>query len=176
MIDPVIPHIPKPARKVLTSTALKLAEYEAPNYFVVVDNDTTIEDIMRPAFWAHHSGKLRKNNTIDIVRENSSLDMQVRVIESGQGFVRVRPLRAWEDEEVAKARAADVAAEETNTGAVKLPEEYKITSGRGSFVLTYVPTDTRIGQGYKTRGLAEEAARAHAASAGIEWPDQSEAA
>lgn len=164
-------HPPVVQRKVLAATAFShTAEYDAPHFHVRVDNDVTLEDILRPAFWAHHAGKLRPFNVIDIVRENMSLDVQVRVTEIGVGFVAVRVLRAWEDESIAAARAATLAAAETIGADVELPAEYKITHSKGSFVLTYIPTDTRIGNGYKTRAGAVAAARDHAGKAGIEWP------
>jgi hypothetical protein len=173
MNEPIIPAVPVPTRKVLASTALsQTAEYLAPHFFVVVDNDVTVDDIMRPAFWAHHASRLKRFNTITIVREDDSLDMDVRVVAAGQGFVRVRPIRIWEDEAVAAARAAEASAAETAPAEiVVLPEEYKITSGRGSFVLTFLPTDERIGSGYKTRTAAINAAREHARNAGIAWPE-----
>lgn len=164
--------IPTPARKVLAPTAVRhTAEYDAPRFHVRVDDDVTLEDIMRPAFWAHHAKTLRPFNVVEIVRQNMSLDMEVRVLEVGTGYVVVRPLRFWEDKAVADARAQAVAAADAGGADVVLPAEYKITSGRGSFVLTFIPNDTKLGSAYKSRAAAIVAAREHAAKAGIAWPE-----
>lgn len=162
-------------RKVLPVLSLGQAEYTAPRFHVRVDDDVTMDDIMRPAFWAHHAGKLRPFNTIEVVRQNLSLDVELRVIEVGTGFVVVRPLRIWEDEAIAQARAAAVESANTVGADTILPTEYKITTARGNHVLTYTPTDTKLGSSYKTHALAVAAAREHAVKAGIAWPDPSTA-
>lgn len=161
----------KPAmQKVLIATALyNTADYDRPYFHVTVPNDVTLEDLQRPAFWAHHTTKLKVGALIDVVRENLSLDVQLRCLGAGVGFAKMRVLREWEDKEVAKSVANEATGAEPETA---LPPEYKITVSRGSFTLTYVPTDIKLESNLKTRAAAVAAAKAHAATAGITWPDE----
>jgi hypothetical protein len=160
--------------KVLSASALNAtADFTRDSYHVEVNNDVTLDDILRPAFWAHHMRKLKKNALIDIVRADGSLDVQVRVTDVGLGFATVRPLRVWEDPEVAAARAAtEQAVEAHNATDTAIPSEYKIShNARTGFTVTYLATGETISKGHKLRGDAVNAVRAHATKAGIAWPE-----
>lgn len=160
--------------KVLSATALNhTADYSRDSYHVEVDNDVTLEDILRPAFWAHHIPRLRKNALIDIVRLDGSMDVQLRVIEVGIGYARMRPRLVWEDETVAAARAqTDTVIAEHNAIEASVPPEYKVSHNiKTGFTVTFVPTGAAISKGHKLRGEAVASARAHAGKAGIAWPD-----
>lgn len=158
--------------KLLQASALHhTADFVRGYYHAEVDNDVTLADIIRPAFWAHHTAKLRKHSIVDLIRADGSLDVQVRVTEVGVGYAKVRVLRQWEDEDVvAERQALEAAVAQDDGGAIQLPEEYKITSGRGAFSVVFIPTDTKIATGLKTRGLAVKAAREHAEKVGVAWP------
>jgi hypothetical protein len=166
----------KPAmQKVLTATAMhNVAEYDRPYYHVTADDDVTLSDLLRPAFWAHHVPKLKPGALVDVVNKGMTLDVQLRVVATGPGFVNMRPLRVWEDKEVAKARAEAAKAKDasdTDLASVPLPPEYKIGASKGAFSLTFLPTETRLETNLKTRAAAIEAAKKHAKAAGIAWPE-----
>lgn len=83
--------------KVLPATALRAngADYLRTYHQIKVTPDITIEDILRPSFWAHHTNVLRPDDLIDILSTDGGLDVQVRVVGKGIGMVMVRPLRVW---------------------------------------------------------------------------------
>ncbi len=150
----------------------KAAEFDRQYWHVTVDDDVTLADILKPAFWAHHAAKLSKMALIDVVRHDLTLDVQLRVVNVGVGYAVVRPLRVFEDEAAVSARMEREAIDAGNAEQTKLPEEYKITTlGKGGFTVTYVPTDAKIATGKKTRAEAVAVARDHAEKAGIAWPD-----
>ena len=158
--------------KALSPSAIQnTAEFNNSLYFVEVADDVTIEDVLRPVFWAHHTRRIEKNNRVSVVRADGAFDVDLRAIEVGVGFIKMRVLRLWEDEAAVKERAERAQAEATGDGVEALPTEYKITaSGRG-FNVTFMPTDAKIATGIKTRGEAVNAAKTHAKNAGIAWPD-----
>lgn len=153
------------------------ADYNRSAYHVVLEDDVSLSDIERPAWWCHHSNKLKPFDIIDLVRSDGAFDVQVRVVKVGTGFVKVRFLRKWVDEAFAKEQKAKAAAGDAKSGAADddtvppLPSEYKITKGGKGWVVTFMPTDARIAQGKKTVAEAVEAAKEHATQAGIAWPD-----
>jgi len=163
------------SQKTLPASAFSnnTADYARGYFHAVVDDSVTLDDLLTPAFWAHHTRSLTKMTLVDVVRQDMTLDVQLRVIETGIGYVRMRPLRVFEDEVRAK-EMADAAAATAGTDAdeVKLPAEYKITTaGKGGFTLTFVPSDAKIGEKIKTEAAAVQMAKDHAAIAGIAWPE-----
>ena len=162
------------SQKTLSASAFSnnTADYARGYFHAVVDDTITLDDLLTPAFWAHHTRSLTPMTLVDVVRQDMTLDVQLRVLETGTGYVRMRPLRVFEDEVRAKEMAAVAAAKDEVSAGVKLPVEYKITSaGKGGFTLTYVPTDAKIAEKIKTHGAAVQMAKDHAKIAGIAWPE-----
>lgn len=109
------------SRSVLKPTALRQngADYVRTYHHVVVPVETTIDDILRPGFWAHHVGTLNTGDLIDILSEDDGIDMQVRVTGKGIGMVHMRPLRIW---------SRDIGADDVDDEDVgDAPEGYAVT-------------------------------------------------
>lgn len=161
------------SNKLCPANALsQAADYARQSWHVVVDNDVTLEDVLRPSFWAHHANKIQKFALIDVVSQDMTLDVQLRVLETGTGYVVTRVRIEFQDADKAAERKAEAAAADAGAAdTVALPDEYKISMGKGGFVVTYVPTDAKIATGKKTRAEAVTEAKAHATKAGIAWPD-----
>ena len=164
-----------PSKTLPASAMHNTADYERQAFHVVVEDHVTLEDIVRPAFWAHHAAKVKKLALIDVVRADMTLDVQLRVIDVGVGYIKVRPLRIYEDKQAVKERkAAQDAGQDADeaAAAIKLPEEYKITAtGKGGFTVTYLPNDAKIATGKRTRLEAIAVVKDHAEKAGIAWPE-----
>lgn len=161
------------SQKTLPANALsQTADYARPYFHVVVDDTVTLKDLLTPAFWAHHARALQKpGGLVDVIRSDLTLDVSLRVLEAGVGYVRMRPLRVYEDKERAK-EIAGASSDNADAADIKLPDEYKITTtGRGGFTVTFVPNDAKIATSLKTRAAAVQAAKDHAKSAGIAWPE-----
>jgi hypothetical protein len=110
--------------KVLAASAFRSggnADYVRTYHHVTVPHDTTVDDILRPSFWAHHTGALKKNDLLDILSEDGGVDMQARVTDKGTGMVMLRPLRIWVRNEPKHVENKDDAP------ADDLPENYLVT-------------------------------------------------
>lgn len=147
--------------KTLPSTAMtRAADYARTYHHVNVDPSATLEDILRPGFWAHHVGRLKVGDLVDVLTTDGGIDIQLRVIESGIGFVSMRPLRIWVREE------ADTGPQTPVEALGDVPDGYIVnhtpkTSWR---VLTKEPS-AEVSRGHKSKAEATNAAIAHAAKA-----------
>jgi len=105
-----------------TSLGTRTAEYNRDYWHIVVDPDVSINDIMRPNFWAHHVSSLKPMDLVDIVSADMTIDMQLRVIAKGIGYVEMRPLRVFIDESRSDAAGEDADNGERDT----IPEGYLV--------------------------------------------------
>lgn len=149
--------------KTLQATALgsRSADYNRTVYHLEVDPSVTISDLLRPNFWAHHAGNLKRFDVIDVLPNDGTYDVTLRVIETGVGFVKMRPLRIWTQE-----RPVEAPAPETDD-IPPVPEGYKVNHApkTGWRVLTDEPV-MEISRNHRSRREATLAAIAHAEKAG----------
>jgi hypothetical protein len=89
-----------------------MAEYSRSHYFVLAPFGVTIDDLMRPPFWAHHTLRLKQLDIVEVVAEDGSFDVELRVVDAQVGYVKMRPLRTWSDAAIAKATAERVAEQD----------------------------------------------------------------
>lgn len=110
--------------KHLPATALRSngADYLRTYHHLAVGLDVGLDDILRPGFWLHHSNTLRVHDLIDVVSD--SMDVQLRVVEKGIGWVKMRPRYAWVAETIA-------AAGEKQADIPEVPEGYEVKRGPG---------------------------------------------
>lgn len=79
-----------------------LADYSRKSFHIVLDDPTvSIDDLMTPSFWQHHTNTIDLYALIDVIGEG--FDVQLRATEKGIGFVKMRMLRRWEDRSVKPA-------------------------------------------------------------------------
>lgn len=149
-------------KKTLATTALRSngADFVRTYHHVEVGPDVTVEDILKPAFWAHHVSTLRAGDLIDILSEDGGIDMQVRVTGKGVGYVEVRPLRVWQRAD--KAAAAE--PEAVNDDDV--PAGYTVNfAPRQKFRVWLKEPSEMIAKDIPTRAEAIRIAVEHAAKA-----------
>lgn len=96
MTDTMTAEKPKP-KAVLHPTAMRSngADYVRTYHHIVVNPTITLEDLLRPAFWAHHTNGIRVGDLIDVLSEDGGMDVQLRVEEKGTGYIRMRPRMVW---------------------------------------------------------------------------------
>lgn len=138
--------------KKLHPTKLRnLADYTRSNWHVEVEPDMTIEDVMLPVFWQHHTERLQVNDLIDVIGQG--FDIQLRVTGKGIGFVETRLLRKW------VAEKADAKPE----GADDVPEGYVVDhTPRTRWRVRLKDGGVEIGRDMQTRDDAVNVAVAHA--------------
>jgi hypothetical protein len=152
--------------KTLPSTAMtRAADFSRTYHHVNVDPEATIEDILRPAFWAHHVPRLGINDLVDVVTADGGIDIQLRVTGKGIGYVEMRPLRIWLRDEGSTTMGDDHASAPVEALG-EVPEGYAVghTPKTGWRVHTKDPSN-EVSRNHKSKNEAINAAIAHAAKA-----------
>lgn len=142
--------------KTLHPTKMRhLADYSRKYFHVVVDDpDVTIDDILVPSFWQHHVNTIDLHALIDVIGEG--FDVQLRAVEKGIGFVKMRVLRKWED------RGAKQQVEDDD----RVPEGYKVDHhSKTGWRARLVDGGVEVARQLPSRDAAIEAAIAHHAKA-----------
>ncbi len=138
------------------------ADYLRTNYQITVGDDVTLEDVLRPGFWAHHTTKLKRGDLVDVVSEDLELDAQLRVIRIGEGLVHTR-LRF-----VGNARDQDadaLAGMEEAEDLPELPAGYKVAFNEEYQWHVYDVNGLVVSQGWDEKAEAHDAAVVHYAEA-----------
>lgn len=77
----------------LNATRLQRAEHYFSPYAVVLPAADTLEEALKPEYWAHVASKLRQGDTIRIMPEDGSYYAEALVRATGTGFAKVELLR-----------------------------------------------------------------------------------
>lgn len=150
----------------LKPNELKTAPHARGDWFVTVGRDVPLERILMPGYWANHARSIKAGDKIEVVREDYSLDVTLRVIKSVPGLVTVRQLySAYIDDSDLEAAAA---SGEAATPEPDVPAGYKLGfapkgATPGHFVQLNATGD-QVGKGMKTKREAINFAVAHAAA------------
>lgn len=64
-----------------------LADYMYSTRYVLLPPDIKIDDIFKPAFWAHHAARLKLHDIIRVRAEDGSFDFMITVIRKDQSAV-----------------------------------------------------------------------------------------
>lgn len=132
------------------------ADYIRTIHMVVVDPTDTIEDVLTPAFWAHHADRLRMYDLIDVISD--TFDMQLRVTGKGIGLVETRVLRKWESD----APAAKLSADEIAAIEATIPDGYHIDhTPKTGWRAKLTDTGTEISRNHKSKVEAIQSALDH---------------
>lgn len=89
--------------EILGTNDLKPAEHFRASYVAFVSNDTPLEHILTPNYWANHwkaftqqgqsnPNEPRLGGIIEVMRHDMTLEVTLRVIGVGPGYVKVRPI------------------------------------------------------------------------------------
>lgn len=153
---------PAPAtrvRPVLRSGAFRQngADYVRTYHHIVVPVDHTVDDILRPGYWAHHPDKFRVFDLVDVLTEDGNIDMQLRVVRKSVGMVVMRPVRIWQADEKPKTEPAP--ADEPD---MEVPEGYEVNHvpAHKWRVMTKNPSQI-VSKGHGSKNEAIRAAVAH---------------
>lgn len=73
---------------------VSLAEQMRREWFVFIPHGTEPEDLEEASYWANLSHLLKKHDRIECVWEDGKGEVTLRVLGSGQGWVKVTPIHA----------------------------------------------------------------------------------
>lgn len=150
--------------KTLPATAMsRSADFARTYHHVVVDPSATLEDILRPSFWAHHTSRIRAHDMIDVLTADGGIDVSLRAMNVAIGMVEMRALRVWVRDDV---KEAGNDAGEVSEEMPPVPEGYKVNHApkTGWRVLMEDPA-MELSRNHRSRREATLAAIAHAAKA-----------
>jgi len=128
---------------------LDFAHHIRLQFVAKVPPGTTIDDVTDPMFWVNHTQRLRPGSIIEVLAEDNSLDCELRVLEVGATFARVRVLRNFVPDEAQTKRDAPAGVEVNYAGKV---DKWRI-----------VHLGQIVQAGLETREAAEKAADAYRA-------------
>lgn len=76
----------------------RAADYARTYHHIKAPPGIVLSDLIRPAFWSHHTARLNIGDMIDVVAEDNTFDVTLRVIGKPEvgGGVHMRPLRIWQ--------------------------------------------------------------------------------
>jgi hypothetical protein len=158
----------------LKPIALRRADLERASYLAVVPNETTFEDVMRPSFWQHHVAALgggpngRPFARVEVVREDGTMDLDLRVLQAKTGMVRMLCLRKHLDDSALAARPAKDAADAEDR-KLELPDGYKwahVPNGQNrGHMIRLAETGEVLAQGLPSKAAAVAVAMRHKAEA-----------
>lgn len=157
-----------PRIRSLDPVRLRRADLERPHHVAIVPSDTTFDEVMTPAYWQHHVATLssRPFGRIEVVREDGTMDLDLRVVKASAGMVLMRCLRKFvDDSNLSKAAAPEA---ENAEPMPDLPDGYKwahVPNGANRGHMVRLPNGEVLVQGKATKREAVLAAIAHNAVA-----------
>ncbi len=159
--------------KTLAANSLKGTTFARQAWLAIIPNDTTIEDVLKPGFYANFASDppvIKPYAIIELVTADGMLDVELRVIKVERGLVFVRPLRITEAkgrDEVLKELAEPKTADDAPLP--ELPAEYKVGKipANGLYYVQLKITGVTLVTGL-SKHKAYEFAIEHAKKAGIE--------
>lgn len=165
---------PKPVR--LPTNALGVsADYVRQAFQVRVPNDHRLSDILRPGYWMNAAARVRPGDVIDVLREDMSLDVTLRVVKVGPGLVHVR-LRfpgLVDDSNLSESAETGTAGVNAAGQDVDLPDELKAIYKIGhapngehkGFWVQLRETTEFVRRGLPSKAMAVSVAKQHAQEA-----------
>lgn len=102
-------------------TRADCADYKVTAYVETLQPGVQFDDIFNPLFWAHHKAKLKLNDTVRLIANDRSFDIDVTVSHVARGGVTVELRGGRLPAEVKDAQAARQAAMEKARGPQPVP-------------------------------------------------------
>jgi hypothetical protein len=107
--------------KALKSTDMDHSHYVRTHMAARVPPGTTVEDLLEPSYWVNHAFRLKPGAVIEVLSEDNVLDCELRVLETGPTFAKMRVLRQHvEKPAVKKAVLSETAGEVKHEYANKI--------------------------------------------------------
>jgi hypothetical protein len=131
-------------------TEPRIADYSRSYRHIDVGNDVTLDDLITPGFWGHHANTLQPKDLLDVLSEDMELDVQLRVVETGVGFVTMRVREVFHD----RSASNDVSEEIEDDVMPEVPRNMKVgfTPARGYYVQsTHVTPAEIVSSGHENR-------------------------
>lgn len=77
----------------LPPNRLQLAEHYIKSYAVVLPEAVSLDDALKPEYWAHVGPKLKQHDIVRLIPEDGSYFAEAIVLAAGKGYARLKVLR-----------------------------------------------------------------------------------
>jgi hypothetical protein len=145
----------------LPANALQLVEQAVGDYFVWVENDVTLEQIMTPSWWANHT-KLRPGAGVRVARRDLTLVASLMVERVETGMVSMIKLSVPRNGEPSKDTTSADAGKAARGELDDLPAGYKVKHiPNPAGYHAWTPQGDRLTSGGLTEAQAHGVAVAH---------------
>lgn len=141
----------KPVLRKLTAGKLKRLEFASTTYRIHPEDGTTLDDVLRPEYWAHVGEILRPFDKIEVVFDDGTRFTELLVLDTKRLYAKVAVL-VDADLTAGKKEAADDAK-----AAVEKPDytvEYKGSIAKWSVIRA--SDNERVKDGMASRDEAEQ--------------------
>lgn len=95
----------KPRPSAILSNQIESADFVRGTHVARPARGVPAAALLDPAFWAHVSQRFTIGDRIEVLPVDSAYDLDLRVIEVGRTWARVRVLRSWPDAALVGATA-----------------------------------------------------------------------
>lgn len=153
----------------------QFADFVRPHLFFKLPNHVTREDLLRPGAWVHHARKMQGRDPtrparfglIEVITEDGSLEMWLRVLMVKDGLPLVRPIFIYEDPRRVIEVPDEKLVAQDGSALPPLPDGYKVGHAPSQgFWVKLLATNDLVYRGLRSRLEAHEKAIVHAKMAG----------
>ncbi len=126
--------------KALKATAMDHSHYVRIHMTAKVPPGTTLEDVTDPAYWANHAFRLKPGAVIEVIAEDNSLDCDLRVLELGATFAKVRVIRHFVEPAAKRQPAPKQSPEEVSVDYGGRADRWRVVH-RGEVITSGLATE-----------------------------------
>lgn len=113
--------------KALKATAMDHSHYVRIHMSARVPPGTTLEDVTTPTYWVNHAFRLKPGAVIEVLSEDNVLDCELRVLETGPTFAKVRVIRNYIEQATVSRPLAPEVADEVKTEYANKTDRWRVT-------------------------------------------------
>lgn len=112
--------------KALKATAMDHSHYVRIHMSARVPPGTTLEDVTTPTYWVNHAFRLKPGAVIEVLSEDNVLDCELRVLETGPTFAKVRVIRNHVEQATVSRPVAPEVADEVKTEYANKTDRWRV--------------------------------------------------
>lgn len=127
--------------KALKATAMDHAHSLRIRMSAIVPPGTTLQDVLEPSYWANHAFRLKPGAIIEVLSEDNVLDCELRVLELGPTFAKVRCLRQYVEAAAPKKAVSETVTDEVRVDYGGKSDRWRVVH-KGEVIKSGLATET----------------------------------
>lgn len=102
---------------------------------------TVLADVTEPTYWANHAFRLKPGAIIEVIAEDNSLDCDLRVLEIGATFAKVRVIRNYVEPAVSKKTVPKEFSDDVSVDYGGKQDRWRVVH-KGEVIKAGLPTES----------------------------------